>query len=152
MSAGIPETSRRALLAGIVTAPALAVPALAISTEPDPILTTIEAHKAALQSLDDVLRHLGRAETAHWKTKTPDTAAAVDAAHEREDAAGDALNAVEWTLATTVPTSLAGALAALEYQRSRSSDLEELFGWTEQRNAFALSIETAIRNHMAERL
>jgi hypothetical protein len=42
----MPTIHRRAVLAGIATAPALAAPALALSG-PDPIFAAIERHRAA---------------------------------------------------------------------------------------------------------
>ena len=42
------NTTRRAVLAGIATAPALAAPALALSG-PDPIFAAIEQHKVAFR-------------------------------------------------------------------------------------------------------
>jgi hypothetical protein len=41
--------SRRALLAGIAAAPAVAVPAFAIVAEPDPIFALIERHRVAFR-------------------------------------------------------------------------------------------------------
>jgi hypothetical protein len=41
------KTSRRAILASIAAAPAVAVPGFAIAAEPDPIFAAIEAHRAA---------------------------------------------------------------------------------------------------------
>jgi hypothetical protein len=41
------KTTRRSLLAGAVTLPVLAVPAVAGSLTPDPIFAAIEAHRLA---------------------------------------------------------------------------------------------------------
>jgi hypothetical protein len=81
--------SRRAVLAGIATAPALAAPALALSG-PDPIFAAIERHKATYVAL-------GLSEEG-----------AVDAAVDAETDASR-------KMAATVPTTLAGLLALLRY-------------------------------------
>jgi hypothetical protein len=139
-------TRRTALALAAGASAAVAVPVAAAATLPataalrsagDPIFLAINAHKLALAELVEAstLEDTARVEE-------------IDRAALREavDRTADELGEAQWALATTVPTTLAGALAALEYQRSKSSAVEELFGWTEERNAFALSIETAIRN------
>jgi hypothetical protein len=84
-------TTRRAVLAGIATAPALAAPALALSgAGPDPIFAAIERHKACYVAL-------GLSE---------------------EEAVGAAVQAetdASRKMAATVPTTLAGLLALLRY-------------------------------------
>jgi len=45
-------TSRRAVLAGAATMPALAVPAIATAAEPDPIFAAIERHRSAWAALE----------------------------------------------------------------------------------------------------
>lgn len=49
-------TSRRAVLAGIVTVPATSLPALA--SEPDPIFALIERHRAAIQAHTDAMERV----------------------------------------------------------------------------------------------
>lgn len=87
--------SRRAVLAGIATAPVLAAPAVA-SSGPDPIFALIEQHRVA----HDV------------RNRCDDG--------EAYDAATQAAWAVEQTLARTRPTTLAGILAIMRYERELS--------------------------------
>ena len=88
-------TSRRAVLAGIATAPALAAPALALSG-PDPIFALIEQHRAA---------------DAYWDTLNHEDDEA------KYDAAADAAYAHANVLGQTQPTTLAGVLAIMRYRR-----------------------------------
>jgi hypothetical protein len=56
-------TTRRAVLAGIATAPALAAPALALtSAGPDPIYAAIEAHPRLMAKMFEAWRRLDEAE------------------------------------------------------------------------------------------
>jgi len=98
-------TSRRAILAGAATLPALAVPAVAGSLTPDPIFAAIERHRAAYEEHGRVLEAVNAEEDpeTHW-TNDERVAAACDA-----DC--DALRA----LVQTVPATFAGAAAMLRY-------------------------------------
>jgi hypothetical protein len=89
-------TTRRAVLAGLATAPALAGPALALSSAapPDPIFAAIEHHKACYVAL----------------ALLPDGAGGC----ELSEAVGDETDAAR-KMAATVPTTLAGLLALLRY-------------------------------------
>jgi hypothetical protein len=116
--------SRRAVPAGIATAPALAAPALALrSAEPDPIFAAIEAH-------DRALKHYHSLESdfpggSNWNAfegcfLDPDDPQEVRdmvvnswKAHKAEDAALLAL-------LTTQPTTIAGAAALLDYAAAHS--------------------------------
>jgi hypothetical protein len=89
--------SRRAVLAGIATSPALAAPALALSGS-DPIFALIEEHRAAL--------------------------ALCERANSDEDinAACDLKRPIEKALARTAPTTLAGVVAIMRYRRELDTD------------------------------
>jgi hypothetical protein len=89
------------------------------ASEADPMLAVIEHHKVRHAEFADAAR---REDTA--RVEKLERAAL----EELVETTADNLHEADWALATTVPTTLAGALAALEYQRSRSSALEELFG------------------------
>lgn len=107
-----PETTRRAVVAGLAAAPVAGLPALATvssSAVADPIFAAIDRHKAAHQALnricsltDEILaEEEGREVT--------------DADWVLHDAASDAeIEALE-TLIETAPTSKAGARAAIEW-------------------------------------
>jgi hypothetical protein len=88
------STTRRAVLAGIATAPALAAPAIALGAEPaegDPIYAAIERHRAALAEFE--------------------AARSEEELNETGDAHVDALA----DLLETKPTTAAGCAAALRY-------------------------------------
>jgi hypothetical protein len=104
--------SRRAVLAGIAAAPALAAPALALSG-PDPIFAAIERHKAAFR----VSQETGRIRSS---TIDNERAAGYDpvqckAAIEASGAADDAVDAAADALITIRPTTMAGVLALIRY-------------------------------------
>jgi hypothetical protein len=90
--------TRRAVLAGIAAAPALATPALALSGagRPDPILALIEKHRVA-----------------HDVRERCDDG-------EHMDAVNETAWAIEEALARTRPTTLAGILAIMRYERELS--------------------------------
>jgi hypothetical protein len=90
----MPDTaSRRALLAGLASLPAITVTAAAAGVAPDPIFAAIERHRAALAAL------------------APIDQLAEPAAYARAEA--ELFAAVEF-MAATVPQSIAGAKALLD--------------------------------------
>jgi hypothetical protein len=97
-------TSRRDVLAGIATAPALSAPALALMSGPDPIFAAIERHKARNAAFSNALQ--GEPETA-----SPEH----DEWLRGEAAAGDAEREASAEMVATVPTTLVGLLASLLY-------------------------------------
>jgi hypothetical protein len=107
------KTSRRAILAGAAALPALAIPAIAASTEIDPIFAAIERHKVAFrasQAADNI--RMGTV-TAKW---SPDydpveCKAVMEASSATSGAAANAANA----LTTIQPTTIAGLLALMHY-------------------------------------
>jgi hypothetical protein len=127
---------RRAVLAGIAAAPALAAPALVLSG-PDPIYAAIENHRKAepdslrLSQLEDDLQRDDR---------TPELVAAIDAA---VDAAVDTRR----SLAATVPTTPAGLCAYLDYLLNESVALETFFfDDDDESTAFLESLHRAVHN------
>jgi hypothetical protein len=88
------STTRRAVLAGIATAPALAAPAVAAAgayAPPDPIFVAIERHRTALVA---------------FETAPSD---------DELDAAGDVHRDALGDLLGTKPTTVAGCVAVLRY-------------------------------------
>jgi hypothetical protein len=94
--------SRRAILVGIAAAPALAGPPLALSG-PDPILALIEQHRVAWAVSE-------RAQS-----------------DEEINAASDLRQPIEQALAITRPTTLAGVLAIMRYERELSDQPEDTY-------------------------
>jgi hypothetical protein len=98
--------SRRAVLAGIAAAPALAAPALALSgTGPDPIFALIEQYRVAYAHRDQAIASGDDGEI---------------------EVASDASKALEIALARTRPTTLAGILAIMRYERELRDQPDEL--------------------------
>jgi hypothetical protein len=95
-------TSRRAILAGIASAPALAAPAIALAAEPDPVFAAIDRHlarDAELHAAHNLSKGGGiKAEQDHQELVST-----------RDDAQMQALA----DLLTTRPTTLAGCIALL---------------------------------------
>jgi hypothetical protein len=105
-----PTPTRRAILAGIATAPALAVPALAIGNEPDPIFAAIERHKALNAAFAEVLHGMCEFEAQHGVA-----AAGIDEWERREEEAGNTERAACDEMIATAPTTLPGLLALFRY-------------------------------------
>jgi hypothetical protein len=127
--------SRRAVLAGIAAAPALAGPALALSgAGPDPIFAKIELHRAAHAAylatlgaqgdlechlVDERLAEAGSPEKCsdrwheaiHAANRDPRYVRAVAASGESSDAETDAA----WSLVEEPPTTVTGAAALAAY-------------------------------------
>jgi hypothetical protein len=118
------KTSRRAVLAGIATAPALAGPALALgsSVGPDPIFAKIDRHRIAMAT------HFAASEAQDaMEERWFDAVHATDCdpryaeAKEKSCETSDAEIEAAWELVAEPPTTIAGAAAlaayALEYHR-----------------------------------
>jgi hypothetical protein len=97
--------SRRAVLAGIAAATALAAPVLALSG-PDPIFAAIECHKASNAALSAIC-HLDPGPGASPEEH--------DEWERREDEAGSAERDDADQMVATIPTTFAGLLALLRY-------------------------------------
>jgi hypothetical protein len=117
------NTTRRAVLAGIAAAPALAAPALALSG-PDPIFAAIEAHSSAFEAwsaqvsdqsaLEEKLPH--DRTKAHRRDDDPSTDdPAWQASFHRYWKEIGVLNAAAVVLGEIRPTTIAGVRALLEY-------------------------------------
>jgi hypothetical protein len=106
--------SRRAVLAGIATAPVLAAPALALSgAEPDPIFAAIEHHRVAFQISLTAGRIQSGTIDARWSPEyDPFKCKEVD---EASSAADDASTDAAYALTTTRPTTTAGILALVRH-------------------------------------
>jgi hypothetical protein len=96
--------SRRAVLAGIATAPALTAPALALTVgPPDPIFAAIERHKVAFRISQEAGRI--RAHMVYCER------ALLEASSMADDAADNAAN----ELITVQPATMAGVLALIRH-------------------------------------
>jgi hypothetical protein len=105
--------SRRAVLAGIATAPALAAPALALSSiEPDPSFAAIDRYKIAVDARTLAMR----AENA-----APGCPAAKTAHNEAMDREFSAFD----ELFTTTPTTIVGLAAMLDQLAARPYDRDD---------------------------
>jgi hypothetical protein len=113
-----PKPSRRAVLAGIAAAPALAGPTLALAGAGrpreggDPIFAAIERHKAAYR----IKMEAGRIQCHAADKWDPEydpveREAAIEASSVADDAADDAVDA----LITVRPTTMAGILALIHH-------------------------------------
>jgi hypothetical protein len=90
-------TSRRAVLAGIATAPVLAAPALALaSAGPDPIIAAIERHKVAFRISQEAGRIRCYTVDAEWAPEYDPVKleAADEASSAADDDYADAANAL----------------------------------------------------------
>jgi hypothetical protein len=110
-----PIPSRRAVLAGLAAAPALAAPAFALGG-PDPIFAAIERHKALYAAFCRALTGMGECEKRSGFADSPE----LDEWHRRESEACDAEMAAHDEMLATVPTTLAGLLALLRYVEQES--------------------------------
>jgi hypothetical protein len=126
--------SRRATLAGVLSlAPAAAVAAVPIassaSIKVDPIFAAIEKHREAFKAFHDACgAHSARDEEWFAQRKDPrdDKPAAVLDAEEHELAMSDQHDEARAALLTTVPTTLAGALAVIRYVTSYGVGTNEI--------------------------
>ena len=115
--------SRRAVLAGIAAAPALAAPALALSG-PDPIFAAIEAHVSAARHFHAVDEGVGDLHSCWFAG----TGVELDPNEPQEchDAVVNSWNAYKAesaafvALLTTRPTTIAGSAALLDYAAAHS--------------------------------
>jgi hypothetical protein len=105
--------SRRAILAGIATAPALAAPALALNAGPDPIFDLIERHKVAFRTSQEAARI--RSGTVDVERSPKYDPVKCKEALEADSAAGDAATDAANALITVRPTTIAGVLALIRY-------------------------------------
>jgi hypothetical protein len=99
--------SRRAILAGAASVPALALPTIALaSAGPDPAFAAIDAHRELFVRLMVAARHDSYLERG-------------DEGKEEAEAAGTLARTAEddarWELANVLPTTFAGVLALLAY-------------------------------------
>lgn len=68
------KTSRRAILVGAASLPALAIPALATQAEPDPIFAMIERHREAERAFNDAIHRHAKLQKIHddvWRSEFP---------------------------------------------------------------------------------
>jgi hypothetical protein len=110
--------SRRAILAGAASVPALALPAVgkSASAEPDPILAAIEAHRRAWVDLDpcselDSMAHKGNEEAV-----------------QELDRLNKGLDAAVVNLLNIAPTTIGGVAAVLAYAAEFASN-DDGAGW-----------------------
>jgi hypothetical protein len=113
-------TGGAAVLAGVITASR--VEGIPVSTAPDPVLDAIEGHHRAFEELGRLLAEQDAAERELWRATGPrrvELEARLARLCEAEGALGRAEMKASRRLATTVPGSLKGAAAALQYVRAR---------------------------------
>jgi hypothetical protein len=147
------KTSRRAVLAGAATLPALAVPALAAGQDPDPIYAAIHAHTEAIAEwllaidrrneiesrLMDQFKAAGRADAlkrAHADEEFLTADKAIRDASDRERTAADDL--LDVTL-----TTLPGIIALLRHVEGIASEHSWWFDDNEQETPRSI---TLVRN------
>lgn len=103
---------RRTILAGLAAAaPAAAIASLpvAAAAEPDPIFAAIAAHEAASQAYTEALNRRSKDEKRGLSS----------AAHDEEcDKCGDLDFEAACVMVSTIPTTLAGAIALMKYSMS----------------------------------
>jgi len=112
-SRSTPIPCRRAVLAGIAAAPALAAPALALTgAGPDPIVAAIERHKASYVAFGHLLNLKDKFEDQHGRGYA---APKHEESRRREDEACDAESSAAAEMVATVPTTIGGVMALLRY-------------------------------------
>jgi hypothetical protein len=113
------DVNRRAILAGAAaTLPATALPAIA--TEPDPIFAVIRAYDEVWTALGVVCSN----EPQDARGRPLFDTEAYDAWECEKDAISERLDALG--LLGTIPTTLAGVRALVEYAKTKDFDLENL--------------------------
>lgn len=139
-------TSRRSLLTGAAAtlAGATAIDAAAASITPDPIFAAIERHRAAESAFIALALHEDRMLAAGIDLPLAEgDYRTADMKHVVEECA-DARQA----LAETIPTTLAGLFAVLEYAESFDGGIKDfpLMDGCEQHITFAESLAECARN------
>ncbi|WFU39169.1 hypothetical protein QA640_33025 [Bradyrhizobium sp. CB82] len=112
-------TGSAAVLAGIISASR--AESVSVPTAPDPILDAIEGHRRAFEELGHLLAEQDAVERELRRTAAPrrvELEAKLAGLCEAEGALGRAEMKASRRLATTVPGSLKGAAAALQYVRT----------------------------------
>lgn len=102
--------------AAAAAAPAAAIASLpfAVATEPDPIFAAIAAHGRAAEAYSKALRKQNDDEEIHKITDSEILAANLEAV----ELTGEADTEAACAMLATVPTTLAGAIALMEYSMS----------------------------------
>jgi hypothetical protein len=119
--------SRRAIVAGAASVPALAVPAVAAAIDPDPIFAAIEAHRHWAKRLDDLW--------PEWGEVSPEAESAREAAMEATR-----------RLCETSPTTMAGLVALLDFAVSEQKRMNDtLADDNEGTMAFIASVARCVR-------
>lgn len=110
------DTTRRAFVAGLAAAAPVAamasLPAVA-AAEPDPIFAAIAAHERASAAYSEAL--LKRDDAEENKISDPEI---IEANFEAVELAAEADTEAAIALVSTIPTTIAGALALLKYSAS----------------------------------
>jgi hypothetical protein len=137
-------TSRRAILAGAASLPALALPAIATAVAADPIFAAIEAHRDLEQAFfalchrEEAMEEAGVVlEPAPGDFRTLEMIATVNA--------GITARTV---LATTAPTTLAGLVALLDFvvsEYERSNEEVMVFDGDDETMDFVRSLARGTR-------
>jgi len=142
------RTTRRAILAGAATVPALSLPA--VGAESDPIYAVIAEHEAAyrieveIDAREGQLRELDGDPDTHINAYlSPEDIVETDSPQWKElvrelIASNRRYHAAQWALADTPPTTLAGLQALLTYLAKHQEREAKRFGcaymaWPERR-------------------
>jgi hypothetical protein len=116
--------SRRALVTSAAALPALALPAIAARAEPDPIFAAIEAYRKAFAEHGAAIHEVGLHQDSHGFKPCPE----LEELERREGIACDFSASVTRDLASTVPTTLAGAIAMLRFAEEFDGDDNRALG------------------------
>jgi hypothetical protein len=138
------NTTRRAVLAGIAAAPALAAPSVALGNSAGAsdqvIFAAIERHRAAQVELEAALDRADEFQD-RFKAEHGTLAGAPDDPFGEIDRLQDAHLDVEWELASTTPQTAAGLAAVLRYLREDGDRGGALFCERYHQAMFHCSIE-----------
>jgi hypothetical protein len=118
--------SRRALVTSAAALPTLALPVIAVSAaqSPDPIFAAIEACRKAFAELGAAIEEVSLYTDSHGFKRCPEK----EELERREDTACDFSASVTRDLASTVPTTLAGAVAMLCFAEEFDGDDNRALG------------------------
>jgi len=138
-----------ALAAATAAVPAATMPAIA-GPEPDPIYAAMERAREAYAIFAEFLHRRSVAENAHrdeaGRFLPLPNAAEMDV---EEDRTSEAVSDANWDLINTVPTTLAGVVAALAFARDRTEFTGvTIFSGDEDFAVFMDSIGEAVGRHV----
>jgi hypothetical protein len=116
--------SRRSLVTSAAALSALALPAIAASVKSDPIFAAIEAYRKAFAEHGAAIEEVSLYTNSHGFKRCPER----EELERREDAACHFSASVTRDLASTIPTTLAGAIAMLRFAEEFDGDDNRALG------------------------